>query len=127
MIRATARLLPHARGSVMRGRTMTRAIVGACCAALIAALAQATPAPSLAQGIDKYQEPPKPRIQPRPAPAKPAAKPAEPAAPTPPAPGPMTAISGYEKTPNDLCVAGTQRMVSTTRELKLPAQRYCAD
>jgi hypothetical protein len=57
---------------------MTHAIVGSCCAALIAALALAVPARSLAQGVDKYQDVPKPRAVPAPAPPK-----AQPAAPKP--------------------------------------------
>jgi len=42
-------------------------------------------------------------------------------------PTPMRPIAGYDKTPAALCVDGTERMVSATRELSLPQQRYCAD
>ena len=63
---------------------MTRLLNGFSSAALTAALALASPSPSLAQGADKYQEMPKPKAQPRPAPAKPAAKPSEPTQPASP-------------------------------------------
>ncbi|HEY7610130.1 MAG TPA: protein kinase [Alphaproteobacteria bacterium] len=39
----------------------------------------------------------------------------------------MTAIPGVTTTPNNLCVAGTQRMVRTMRKLTLPSHRYCTD
>jgi tetratricopeptide (TPR) repeat protein len=38
-----------------------------------------------------------------------------------------TPVPGITHTPNHLCVAGTQRMVRTTRKLALPGQRYCTD
>ena len=49
---------------------MAHAILGSSCAALIAAFALAMPVPTLAQGIDKYQDVPKPRVAPAPAPPK---------------------------------------------------------
>ena len=39
----------------------------------------------------------------------------------------LTAVPGVTKTPNNLCVTGTQRMVRTTLQLTLPSQRYCTD
>jgi uncharacterized protein HemY len=40
---------------------------------------------------------------------------------------PGTDYSKITKTPNNLCQAGTQRMVEATRKLTLPAIRYCTD
>jgi hypothetical protein len=39
----------------------------------------------------------------------------------------MKAVPGVAKTPNNLCVSGTQRLVRTTRKLTLPGRRYCTD
>ncbi|MCW5773185.1 MAG: protein kinase [Rhodospirillaceae bacterium] len=39
----------------------------------------------------------------------------------------LTDVPGVSKTPNHLCVTGTQRLVRTTRRLTLPGRRYCTD
>ncbi len=54
------------------------------------------------------------------------AAPAAPAAPVTPTTA-MTPIPGISTTPGSLCVAGTQRMVRTTRKLTLAGNRYCTD
>jgi hypothetical protein len=48
--------------------------------------------------------------------------------PTPTTPGtPGNPIAGVNKTPNHLCRPGSNKFITSTRQLSLPSERYCSD